>query len=299
MDNIIIKQKQEAEYQELLPKSSSSSTKVSIDVSDSFQIPDGSIDDILFYIGKYNQYWWKKEDASFSTQQKSGLEAHEVFTDDFATIYYRDELSLDEHGNLTASPIKSYSGKREEVIKYRNNNLIRKYCSFDKVQYWWKATNFYSSYTSNLYIKGMRYELKNIILSNPIYLQSTNENEYLSGFNNHSFFTKLGIPLKNTPFSSKTEKTYYVGTGVYPTEMSISFSFAPIFVIIFSSYSGKTFLAFPTSGIQGEPYGAAYVYSKICSLKEKSLSFSTVNDNSNYVREMNDAGNTYVYVAFS
>lgn len=245
MANIIIKQKQEAEYQELLPKSSSSSTKVSIDVSDSFQIPNGSIDDILFYIGKYNQYWWKKEDASFSTQQKSGLEAHEVFTDDFATIYYRDELSLDEHGNLTVYQIKSYSGKREEVIKYRNNNLIRKYCSFDKIQYWWKATNFYSSYTSNLYIKGMRYELKNIILSNPVYLQSTNENEYLSGFNNHSFFTKLGVPLKNTPFSSKTEKIYYVGTGVYPTEMSISFSFAPVFVIIFSSYSGSFFWHFP------------------------------------------------------
>lgn len=243
MSDIIINSFDGQNYNTLYP-SGNSKTLISSETNNYFGLSTNStITDVLNYIGKYNLYWWKKEDCSFLTSVVS-KEMNYTFSDDFATIYYGDSLSLTQKGQLTVNSLKTYSGTRNNVINYAKQNLIGKYCSWNNGAIWNLATGFYASYTVNLFIQGKQYSLKSLSLSNPFYITSTNQEEYPEGYSNGAFYTKLGKPFEKMPQSIKSEKTYYIGTGVYSsTTISISFSFPPDLVII-GSCETPTFLIF-------------------------------------------------------
>lgn len=64
MKNIEINIKTESGgYETLYPKVNAVSSNVSTEVSQQFGLENGSIDDVLKYLGKFNEYWWSEQDS--------------------------------------------------------------------------------------------------------------------------------------------------------------------------------------------------------------------------------------------
>lgn len=109
MKNIEINIKQtDGTYEVLYPKTNVISSSISAEVNQQFHLEDGSINDVLQYLGKFNEYWWSEENNSES-------EEWELLYSDFpdCTIYWPDatyyskKINIANDGSISLSSEQS------------------------------------------------------------------------------------------------------------------------------------------------------------------------------------------------
>lgn len=103
MKNIEINIKQsDGTYEVLYPKINAVSSNISTEVGQQFGLENGSIDDVLKYLGKFNEYWWSEEsnteswewDLQYSNYKKSNQR-------NIYPIYYSKKINIANDASIT------------------------------------------------------------------------------------------------------------------------------------------------------------------------------------------------------
>lgn len=220
------------------------STKALYGLTDS-AVPD----DVLSFLGKYAQYWWKRR--TFETALILGEEKNEVVgaKANSATGYdisYSSDITVDLE-NKTVSlkePIStvwvSYNNKSNADV------LAGKYfiSDYDSIIYYATpgvtATSEYN-YDSNQYYVYILAKscVVDDILGNFEFIQSSNRNAYPdSGVQNGYEYQYLGVPFENAVTAPKIATGSYIGTGTYGSSNpnTISLPGTPILLVIESNF---------------------------------------------------------------
>ena len=273
---------------------------------------DAVPDEVLSFLGKYAQHWWKRRTISF----ESVTNKYESFYISYAssssqtstthTIYYSDSVTIDGSGNVTLSePINSISSSYNDgysnVItavrgKYVKNNADPRKSS---------ETIYKVSESASLsYQNGgpyYRYIGSCGIVSSKVlqagdwgYYQSNNRNAYPDcGISNFYENDYIGIPLDNAASSARIETGSYVGTGRYgeTNKNEILFDRIPVIVIV-SSINDNDSYSF--TWIEGVAASSTVTSKQVYSRESnKFIWYSTNNAQS----QLNTADATYFYVA--
>lgn len=200
------------------------------------------IDDIFKLLGKYNLHWWSKTGVNYAFNLGTSENVWLTYsTSDSVTIYYADEVAVDESGNVVlVSPValsidlSTPSVNSAQVIKgryfipyYNNTTSPRKvyFCpSSATVVY---ATESYS---------GIRVNGAQRVTATPsystAYVNSSDRNAYPDyGTEEDYIYQYLGVPFDNAVTAPKVASLSYVGAGVIGNK-EITFPVAPKIVFV-------------------------------------------------------------------
>lgn len=204
-------------------------------------------DDIFKLLGKYNLHWWSKTGVNYAFNLGDSENVWLTYsTSNAVTIYYADEVSVDESGNvLLVSPVSlsidlsTPSVNSAQVIKgryfipyYNNTTTPRKvyFCPSS-------ATVVYAMESYS----GIRVNGAQRVTATPsystIYVNSSDRNAYPdSGTEGEYIYGYLGIPFQNAVTAPQIATGSYTGTGTgtkkYPN--SLTFDFEPKFIMVAS-----------------------------------------------------------------
>ena len=103
MKNIEINIKQsDGTYETLYPKVNAVSSNISTEVSQQFGLENGSIDDVLKYLGKFNEYWWSEESNTASWEWDLRYSDYKKSNNFIPNpIYYSKEINIAEDASIT------------------------------------------------------------------------------------------------------------------------------------------------------------------------------------------------------
>lgn len=228
---------------------------------DSSAVPN----DILNWLGKYNEYWWSA--SSTSTTYLTALTSVSVNTTMISAgsgtrnIYYSKTFTIDSDGTVTLTDPVTLTFKNGSSNSSQCNELVANApCYITNISYNTDAiyylpegstTGSTSSHTiyynTAIYISGSAsYRAKTLVVTpvytgEPIYVHSTDRNAYPdSGTVDGITYTYLGVPFESMPIISlkaNFEKGSYTGTGTSGAnaQNELIFSFPPKVVLIFQS----------------------------------------------------------------
>lgn len=231
---------------------------------------DAVPDDVLAWIGKYNQHWWKRRAITFDKVEKNG--SGFIFTATSTVIgfsmKYSDsvEVSEDDTGNITlAEPINTL-----QISNYTDETnarkLIGKYfypvasdAQAKEVAYILPGTQADKIYSivssqspkyciacSGEYMKTVSFEKQ---LGDWEYVQSPSRSAYPdSGEQDGYEYQYLGIPFENAASSHVQIATgSYTGTGTYgeSNPNSLTFDGKPLLVIVRKRTTGDVAIFYP------------------------------------------------------
>lgn len=224
-------------------------------------------DDILAYLGKYNQYWWKRRANSSHWAVKLGVLSpyslgRTINQYDDLTFNCSTEVSVDSSG--TVSQAGTLTTISADYASYSNLAALRglyfkpqyggfgfdynskTYIAVDtsKIYYVPPSANYVRT-GNNPYYMGIDAQLVGSEWIDGIgdweYIQSSERNAYPdSGTQDGYEYQFLGRPLDNAVTAPKIEMGSYVGTGTYGSgnPNTLTFSIKPVLVFVFAS--GKT-----------------------------------------------------------
>lgn len=198
-------------------------------------------DEILAFLGEYNQYWWQRRNISYTENQETVAETVKVTNGDTAReVYYGDTITIGESGEISIDdPVSvriTWSGcatqssviqgkyvtglyEGESLIFFVPDGVSMQY-SGSRVQY---AANAIKAVTA---IEGY----------GPWgYTQSSERDAHPdTGISGNYEYKYLGIPFNNAVNAVKIETGSYMGTGTYGSSnpCSLTFDFSPILVYI-------------------------------------------------------------------
>ena len=209
-----------------------------------FGYGSSAIPDTIFqWLGKYNQYWWKRRNINYAENQETVKESVKVTNGDTAReVYYGDTITFKESGEISIDdPVSvriTWSGcatqssviqgkyvtglyEGESLIFFVPDGVLMQY-SGSRVQY---AENSIMAVTA---VAG---------LGQWSYIQSSDRNAYPdSGIVDNYEYQYLGIPFDNAVESPVIEIIEYTGTGTYGpgvgAKNELTFSRKPKLVII-------------------------------------------------------------------
>lgn len=205
-------------------------------------------DDIFKLLGKYNLHWWSKTGVNYAFNLGDSENVWLTYsTSNAVTIYYADEVSVDESGNvLLVSPVSlsidlsTPSVNAAQVIKgryfipYYNNTASPQNVYFCP----YSATVVYAMESYS----GIRVNGAQLVTATPsystVYVHSSNRNAYQDyGTEGDYIYQYLGIPFDNAVTAPKIATGSYVGTGTYGASnpCSLTFDFVPTLVMIFGA----------------------------------------------------------------
>lgn len=259
-------------------------------------------DDIFKLLGKYNLHWWSKTGVDYAFNLGDSENVWLTYsTSNAVTIYYADEVSVDESGNvLLVSPVSlsidlsTSSVNAAQVIKgryfipYYNNTASPQNVYFCP----YSATVVYAMESYS----GIRVNGAQLVTATPsystVYVNSSNRNAYPdSGTEGDYIYQYLGIPFDNAVTAPKIATGSYTGTGTYgeSNPNSLTFDFVPKFVIIEGRatwcYGGVFWVMDTSTGASNHTCPA--------SLNDKTLTWYSYEDD----RQLNASGTKYNYVA--
>lgn len=213
--------------------------------------PDAVPDDVLAYVGKYNQHWWKRRSAkvTYKLTQKSN---QVVFTwaygqtDTGYTVEYSEKLS----STGLADPVKSAkvyfdssahpddtSGLLKGVFFYgRESGGAIGDLFFVEKNAPDLVTGSYNGFTGRFVSGCSLVENLSVQYGEWEYVQSSSRSAYPdSGEQDGYEYHYLGIPFENAATAPKIATGSYVGTGKYGSSNpnSLAFEFEPKFVFIY------------------------------------------------------------------
>lgn len=238
---------------------------------------DAVPDDVLVFLGRYAEHWWKRGvwTAHYIAKLSNGADTYCLGGGSTSTssniIYYSDSIALDENGNTILVNEKSvsvsYSNSESDTVQ----SLIGKYIRNAKES----TPNNSSLPNTILYINPSATITHSTSTGNPKYKVCISSNgaqkatavltpivgewEYIksadrsaypdSGVHDGYEYQYLGVPFENAVNTTKIATGTYTGTGTYGSSNpnSLTFDFSPKIV-----FFGRVV---PSSGYWG--YGSA------------------------------------------
>lgn len=220
---------------------------------------DAVPDDVLAFLGKYNQHWWKRVTNGVYIEAE-GSTITTIFSDRYNTnthsIKYSDSVVVDSNtGNVSLSePIKTISisvyGGNSGIVDSAWDNIKGKYFiphingadadyiaflnSNAEISYKFDGSGTYNALLN--VPSGECYKVvSKISKGETFYVYSEDRNKYPDyGEQNGYFYTYIGVPFENAVTAPAIETGSYVGTGTYGASNpnSLTFDFEPKVVII-------------------------------------------------------------------
>ena len=211
-------------------------------VSDMFKISSGNPNDVFEFLGKYNQYWWKRRSTGY-IEKKTLVEDGRIIAVSILKIQCSDNINIDTNGNITlASPI-TITVTQSNVT----NRLKYKYFyssqdgESDTSRIYYMGTGVSANFDGTELFVSPLYEVTSEIgVGDWEYIRSSDRSAYPdSGVQDGYEYQYLGVPFENLLYISKIETGSYIGTGKYgkSNPNSLTFGFEPKIVFLTNSHS--------------------------------------------------------------
>ena len=267
-------------------------------------------DDVLSFLGKYNQYWWKRipvvwHDAYATlgdvTSVKTGGNSSSSAT---YSISYSESYSVDSSGNVTlVSPSTlSVSYTNYTAINALKGHYFKSNISSvpgiyfvsadapDAVRETIDSVRYVYIDGAELIGHAQGYEYGSVELVN-----SSDRNAYPdSGTHDGYEYEYLGIPFDNAVTAPKIETGSYVGTGTYGASNpnTLTFGFVPKFVFVSSGGGSSSYFLW----VQGcnKTSGEYNNNLSVVVASGNTLSWYSTKDTSS---QRNQNATTYYYIA--
>lgn len=287
---------------------------------------DAVPDDVLAWIGKYNQYWWRRTEISYTAETATTATANLFFnwTNNYSNVIsYSDSFSIDDSGKVvlvnpsTLKTSNSGSGWTSTILgKYVTGCKVNGSdgTKTDDVYFVPSSAVFsYNSSYSSYYTNSALLVTAKKSRGDTSYVTSGERNAYPdSGISGGYEYQYLGIPFENVVTAPKIATGSYTGTGVYGADNpnSITFSFVPKVVMICGdSYQllfGTSYGFHPVFGVLWDQLSSEYKSiasnqygSMSVKVTDKTLSwYDKSTDGTAAASQLNASGIVYRYVAF-
>ncbi len=298
---------------------------------------DAVPDDVFSFLGKYNQYWWKKRvyvEAS-GYEEKQTAASNSIYlqytTSETAsrTINYADSIAINQSTGAVSlkNPLTVNVSYQSSASTLKNllagKYITNAYTSPSKIFYVKPNIGTSSSSTvgrlSVSYVDDYYYvqitalgllEITSQKVDTPtigdwLYLQSSNRNAYPdSGIVDGYEYMYLGKPYENfLNLPTHIETGSYTGTGTYGTsnKNTLNFSFTPQIVFIVEDYDTNSGFVSANMIVQGQKKSNGVDYSSYLrwyiTWSSDGTSVSWYAYSGNAEKQMNTKSQTYRYVA--
>lgn len=255
-----------------------------------FDLPSSAVpDDVLGYLGKYNQYWWRTRTLGEHYEKVETTIVSMYVSPYNATYTYANTYTFDaKTGTFSLASAQTYNPFNTNDVNNLATTLRNCYFTYEGNIYY-VGSNARCEYSGG---NGRWYNLTSITsqhfddIGNWQYIQSSNRNAYPdSGIVDNVEYEFLGRPLDNAVAAPKIEFGSYVGTGATGAgAINLVFSFNPKFVIIWGE---GTYIS------PGAVYSSSVVWGQdICIMAEGMKTASVYN---NTTLTINFDGNTLSY----
>ena len=202
---------------------------------------DAALDGVLAFLGKYNQYWWKRRNKSYSIVKGAEQELDLLKVRDSSMSYtyeYSETLNVSDDGSITINAPQTVQityggadilkGKYFHRIDIETNDIY--YLKPDAVITYEYSSPYYYLKTENAQIVST-----SAGEGSWEYIQSSNRNTYPdSGIQDGYEYQFLDIPFNNAVNGAKIATGSYVGTGTYgesnPTIVTLNFDAKLLFI---------------------------------------------------------------------
>ena len=215
-------------------------------------------DDVLVWIGNYNQYWWKRFDPvvhDYYSYESSTLGESYVSTIKptvSSPVSISASYTTNEYGEMILlEPITVWDGTTNPGYNYARGKYVKL-----KNGIVWKADEAsadISSYTSGsdtlyrlkVYKGAIKYTPTITAQTdhqfNGVYLQSSDRNAYPDiGIKDDGYkYQYVGVPFDNAVTSPKIEIVEYTGTGTYGSSNPNTLTFSRVPEIVFFKDGGN------------------------------------------------------------
>lgn len=221
-------------------------------------------DEVLAFLGKYAQHWWRRRTVTFSEKLGDGELFYLSYSPDSSgkstmhTIYYSDSITIDDSGNVSlAEPILSVEANYDSYStalaavrgKYVKNNANPKKSPETIYKIDSAATTSYENSSAYYRYIPSGYSL---IVSSQVNqagdwenYQSNDRNAYPdSGFSDFYENYYLGVPLDNAISANPIEIGNYTGTGSSSSSVSLNFVRAPKYGVLIFGAQNRANIAF-------------------------------------------------------
>ena len=276
---------------------------------------DAVPDDVFTFLGKYNQYWWKRRRV---TPIENRTKVDFIFDGNSSASYYPVEYSSDVSGDILSGlvalkePVQTLSLSYEDYtdVTRLRNKYFHPY--FDK-----KTEKIYYCDSNAQFSQGSSFKIEATNAYEITYSFDTEAWEYLWSTDREAYpdrgasggyeYQFLGIPFDNAVEVPKIATGRYVGTGTYGASNPnmLTFEFEPKLVLIcdrlYSVLIGTSYTDNPVFGViwgqLEESYTAitAARYSTKHVKKTGTTMYWYDNDGSDL--QLNGSGSTYIYIA--
>lgn len=213
---------------------------------------DAVPDDVFAWLGKFNEYWWKRSSLSYAEDLINFGDSVQV-TNSTRTLQYSSTISIDASGNISLINPQSVSVNYLDpspllnikpcyVTNLQSDTSGVYYIpqgveSGEQITYGINPTQ----YGMNLCNRQVTYGDKcwkigsKQVFTDDGFVQSTNRAAYPDNSDvGTKHYTYIGIPFVNLPTAPKIETGSYVGTGTYGASNpnSLTFDFVPEFLFV-------------------------------------------------------------------
>lgn len=284
---------------------------------------DAVPDDVLAFLGKYSQYWWKRRVYTVAYEiSLSTASSNVYFSNNYMapnTVYYAADIEISSNGAVSLKNPQALACPRWEqsldlltAVKgmYVCNTLTSNssVAADSKTVYLISSSATFSldksgnPYTDSAYAQVVStHPVKTI--GEWVYIMSSDRNAYPdSGISDGYEYQYLGVPFENAVTAVQIATGSYVGTGTYGASNpnSLTFDFVPKLVIVSgqgdSNNYGAGFIYFWGS----KKYTLIYVEysgarpSCVVSLADKTMNWYDTKGN---YYQCNDSGHVFNYIA--
>ena len=272
---------------------------------------DAVPDDVFAFLGKYNQYWWRRRSVSTKLGPETEYNISEYTDTD------RRGFCIWVSGSSVSEDVVEYSDEIEltsklEVVLKNPTTLSLSYETYTKasvlVGKYVKSTTgvIYkvpanstpkSKKSSNYYVWMTPMQSVQLALSEWEYLQSDTEDAYPdSGIHGGYEYEYVGIPLSNAVAAPRVVTGSYIGTGTKGKDgaCSLTFDFPPKVVFIQASLQ----LVQGIMGVCALPDDRVVANIVSSGIYDKTITWYVDRTGTNYEQfQCNTLGETYHYLA--
>lgn len=212
---------------------------------------DGTVDNVLAYVGKYAQHWWKRTKKII--KKSDSKERNISYSDESGTatecnISYSSNISVSD-GSLV-SPVNITVSYTHQTSVLNGKYFIMTTApkgdtDLDESKMYFGQSSVKTKSSGGIYYTYITCQLVSIETYEPEYVHSSSRSAYPdSGEQGGYEYQYLGIPFENAATAPKIATGSYVGTGKYGSNNpnSLTFEFDPKLVLIFTGAEPAIFL---------------------------------------------------------
>lgn len=210
--------------------------------TDLFALPASAVpDDVLAFLGKYNEHWWKGESSGYAIEL-GNLVSTQLFTvyDNDSVITYAENVYADSNGNIVLNNTNTVGLSWYSVVADCDVLKGKYFKSTDGILYFCPTNSTFTTVTSgearvfSASVQAVT-AVANENASSVFFVQSSNRNAYPDkGEQDGVIYEYLGIPFDNAVNAPKIAFGSYIGTGTYGSgnKTTLTFDFIPKIVFI-------------------------------------------------------------------